>query len=158
MKVANEGINKLSIYIKDLDATATTHTKYLEDYAKFDDHESVEKKCVIKDYTEQVETPSATIVDCEGGIASSTVIVEDLSANISDTDIELSTSSALRANEKEGSLETEKELLTILWELTGATPVLKKSPAFVQFRIGRVDQQEPDVFAAITASPSQTPC
>merc|ERR1719198_1747181 len=112
--------------------------KVFEEYAKFCDDEAVAKEYAIKDSKEAIEEYTATIYDSKAIIETEDSTVADLSTKISDTESELSTANALRNQEHDSFVKTEKELLGTTEELAGAQAEIKKALSFIQAQGGKM--------------------
>merc|ERR1719453_2014267 len=126
--------------------------KVFEEYAKFCDDESVAKEYAIKDSKEAIEEFTATTYDSKAIIETEDSKVEDLSTKISDIESELSTAVALRNQEHDSFVKTEKELLGTVEELAGAQAQIKKALAFIQTPGGKMSSQDRLVLNSVIQS------
>jgi len=126
--------------------------KVFEEYAKFCDDESVAKEYAIKDSKDAIEEYTATTYDSKAIIETEDSKVADLSSKISDTESELSTANALRNQEHESFVKTEKELLGTTEELAGAQAEIKKALSFIQAQGGKMSSQDRSVMNSVVQS------
>merc|ERR1719453_1827146 len=126
--------------------------KVFEEYAKFCDDEAVAKEYAIKDSKEAIEEYTATTEDAGATIETEESKVEDLSSKISDTESELSTANALRNQEHDSFVKTEKELLGTTEELAGAQAQIKKALKFIQLQGGKMSSQDRLVLNSVVQS------
>merc|ERR1719420_178822 len=149
-------VQKVIQLIDDMHAKVTKEaaeeSKVFEEYAKFCDDEATAKEYAIKDSKEAIEEYTATITDSKAIIETEDSKVGDLSTKISDTESELSQSTAMRNKEHDTFVVTEKELLTTTEELSGAQEQIKKSLSFIQAQGGKMSTRDREMINAVVTS------
>jgi len=113
---------------KDVDVAS----KQFEAESKFCDDESVAKEYAIKDTSEQIESLSATIEEEKAKLLEYGTNIQDASGRISDTEGDLYKATQQRDTTHKDFMANEKELVTTVGQLEGASSTLKKALSLAQ--------------------------
>jgi len=127
---------------KVLELLASTKTKVqrdmnaeeqaMVDYADFCDDEATKKGNSIKTAERSINELTAAITDNEASIAELTSEIATLGSEMAGKDKEIASATVVRNGERAAFVDTEKEMVATVDELTTAVIELKKSMSFLQ--------------------------
>jgi len=109
-----------------------TGAKQFEQDAQFCDDEVVDKEHAIKGTNEEIESLSATVEEEKAKLVQFGTNIEDASGRISASEGELHETVVQRGKENKDFVANEKELLSTVTQLEGASRNLKKTFSFAQ--------------------------